>query len=86
MPTTQDLLSTGMAGRSDSRSRYAAHRDALTNRLLRATRIRPESEEHFVRAWESEAASRGLDLQTTSGWQPAWEWIVEHRWMASRAG
>jgi hypothetical protein len=75
-----------MASRSDPRLVYAARRDALTNRLLRETKIRAESVEHFVSAWEAEAARRGLDQLAPEWWEPAWEWIVEHRWMANRAG
>ena len=62
---------------------YAAHRDALTDRLSRETRFRPESVEHFVSSWEAEAAQRGLDRLTAGWWEPAWDWIVNHRWMAT---
>ena len=48
--------------------------------------MRPESVEHFVRAWESEARQRGLDRLTAGWWEPAWEWIVNHRWVATRRG
>ena len=83
MPS-QNFLSPGMASRSDPLLVYAAHRDLLTSRLIRETKIRPESVEHFVSAWETEATQRGLDRLTPEWWEPAWEWIVEHRWMASR--
>jgi hypothetical protein len=73
-----------MASRADPDLVYAANRDGLTSRLIRETRIRPESVEHFVSAWESEARRRGLDRLTRAWWEPAWDWIVEHRWMAGR--
>jgi hypothetical protein len=47
--------------------------------------MRPESVEYFVRAWESEAALRGLDRTSRGWWEPAWGWIVNHGWMANRS-
>jgi hypothetical protein len=81
--SSPNLLSNGTANRADIA--YAAHRDDLTSRLSRETRIRPESVEHFVSAWEAEAAQRGLDRLTAGWWEPAWDWIVNHRWMAIRS-
>ncbi len=83
MPS-QDSVSSGPANRADPLVIYAANRDALASRLSRETKIRPESIEYFLKAWESEAGQRGLDRLTRAWWEPAWEWIVNHGWVASR--
>ncbi len=82
--TTHDSIISRPANRTDPLIVYAANRDALADRLTRETKIRPESIEWFLNAWESEAASRGLDRFTRAWWEPAWEWIVNHGWIKSR--
>ncbi|HEY7827388.1 MAG TPA: hypothetical protein VIB99_04085 [Candidatus Limnocylindrales bacterium] len=78
-----DPVSSGPSNRADPFV-YAAVRDALASRLVRETKMRPESIEYFLKAWESEAAQRGLDRMTRAWWEPAWAWIVNHGWMANR--
>jgi hypothetical protein len=83
MPS-DETTSAVSANRADAFA-YAAARDALASRLVRETKMRPESVEYFVRAWESEAAQRGLDRTSRGWWEPAWGWIVNHGWMANRS-
>jgi len=73
-----------LAYRTDPLVIYDNHRDELISELVRATRIRPDSAEHFVCAWEAEARRRGLDQWSAAWWAPALTWIVDHRWMANR--
>ena len=66
-----------MGRRATPENLSAAHRAALTARLVAEVRILPETAERCVAAWEAEARRRGLDARTPEWWRPAWEWIAE---------
>jgi hypothetical protein len=65
--------------RADPERIYQARRDAVRNRLTDEHRMPPELADQWLRAWEVEAADRGLERLRAEYWDGASEWVVEQR-------
>ena len=58
---------------------YLARRAARFRRLVDEQRLDELNAEHWIAAWEREAAFRGLDRHSAGFWQDGEAWIAEGR-------
>jgi hypothetical protein len=65
--------------RANQQRLYEAHRASLLQRLISGGRMSAEKAEHWVTAWEVEAARRGMDYRSDLFWRPAWDWLAKQR-------
>jgi hypothetical protein len=66
-----------MTRRPDPRRIYAARRTGVRNRIRDERRIAEATADHWVEAWEAEAAARGLDRDGRDYWSTGAAWILE---------
>jgi hypothetical protein len=75
---------SAMATRTNQQRLYESHRAGLFQRLTNSGRMSSDNAEHWLTAWEAEAAQRGTDWRSDLFWRPAWDWIASNTSGGSR--